>query len=256
MTSRSARSPPALAEDLVVVGPERRLVGGSEEVLHLDLLGAVVEDRRFDRPLEELVGVAAEELVERVLARDVDGEPAALPAGPAPHLPEAGDRPGEVDADRGVELADVDPELERVGGGDGEQVARGELRLDLAALLRRVAGAVGGDPVGHPALPPPDELVEAKRLISSMPRRLRMKQIVRTPRETSSTSRSAASETGERRVIVRCSITGGFHIAISRPARGAPSSSSSSNGRPVSRSASSPGLAIVAEANTKRGSAP
>jgi hypothetical protein len=97
---------------------------------------------------------------------------------------------------------------------------------------------------------------EAKRLISSIPRRLRMKQIVRTPRETNSTSRSAASETGERRVIVCCSITGGFHIAISRPARGAPSSSSSSKGTPVSRSASSPGLAIVAEASTNLGSAP
>jgi hypothetical protein len=93
-------------------------------------------------------------------------------------------------------------------------------------------------------------------LINSIPRRLRMKQIVRTPRETSSTSRSAASETGERRVIVRCSITGGFHIAISRPARGAPSSSSSAKSSPVRRSASSRGLAIVAEASTKRGSSP
>ncbi len=94
------------------------------------------------------------------------------------------------------------------------------------------------------------------RLISSIPRRLFMKQIVRTPRWTSSQSMSAASETGERRSWVACSITGGFHIAISRPARGAPSSSSRSNSSPVSRSASSPGLAIVAEAMMNRGSAP
>jgi hypothetical protein len=52
------------------------------------------------------------------------------------------------------------------------------------------------------------------------------------------------------------SISGGFHIAISRPARGAPSSSIGSNGSPTSRSASSTGLAIVAEASRKRGSAP
>ena len=82
------------------------------------------------------------------------------------------------------------------------------------------------------------------------------KQIVRTPWETSSASSSAASESGERRVPVALSISGGFHIAISRPARGAPSSSISSNGVPTSRSASSTGLAIVAEASRKRGSEP
>src|SRR4029077_11266826 len=123
---------------------------------HLDLLGAVIEDRRLYGALEELVGVAAEELVQRVLARDVDGEAAAPAPGPAPHLPEARDGAGEVDADRRVELADVDAQLERVGGGHREQVARGELGLDLATLLWGVAGAVGGDSVGHPALPAPD----------------------------------------------------------------------------------------------------
>jgi hypothetical protein len=38
-----------------------------------DLLALVVEDRRLDGPTDELVGVAAEELVERVGAGDVDG---------------------------------------------------------------------------------------------------------------------------------------------------------------------------------------
>ena len=54
-------------------------------MLHLDLLGAVVEDRRLDRPLEELVRMAAEELVERVLAGDVDGE-ARGAAAARPHI--------------------------------------------------------------------------------------------------------------------------------------------------------------------------
>src|SRR5918995_5673619 len=139
---------PTLAQDLVVLRAERGLVGGREQVLQLDLLGAMVQDGRLDRPLQELVGMAAEELVESVLARDVDGEPAAAAPGAPPHLPEARDGAGEVDADRGVELADVDPELEGVGGGDREQLARGELRLDLAALLGRVAGPVGGDALG------------------------------------------------------------------------------------------------------------
>jgi hypothetical protein len=96
----------------------------------------------------------------------------------------------------------------------------------------------------------------AKRWISSIPRRLFRKQIVRTPWETSSTSSSAASDSGERRVPLASSISGGFHIAISRPLRGAPSSPTGSNGSPTRRSASSTGLAIVAEASRKRGSAP
>ena len=75
---------PALAEDLVVGAAglrrraaERRLVGGGEQVGGLDPLVRVVEDRRLDRAREELVGVAAEELVERVLAGDVERDPLA-----------------------------------------------------------------------------------------------------------------------------------------------------------------------------------
>ncbi len=111
-----------------------------------DLLVGVVEDRRLHRPVDELVGVAAEELVERVLAGDVDGESASTASRPPPHLAQAGDGAGEGDADRRVELADVDPQLQRVGGDDGEQLAAGEPRLDLAPLLRGVAAAVGRDP--------------------------------------------------------------------------------------------------------------
>ena len=63
---------------------QRQLVGGRDQVPRGDLLVGVVEDRRLDRAAEELVGVAAEELVERVLAGDVDREaaPRAAPPGP------------------------------------------------------------------------------------------------------------------------------------------------------------------------------
>ena len=95
-----------------------------------------------------------------------------------------------------------------------------------------------------------------KRWISSIPRRLFRKQIVREPLMTRSASSSAASESTERRCIVFWSITGGFQIAIRRLARGAPSESTSANSVPTSRSASSTGLAIVAEAQMNRGSEP
>ena len=133
-------------EDLGVLLAQRQLVGRRDHVPAGDLLAGVVEDRRLDRAADELVGVAAEELVERVLAGDVDRQAAAAAPRPAPHLAQAGDGAGEGDADRRVELADVDAELERVGGDHREQLAGREPGLDLAPLLRRVAAAVGRDP--------------------------------------------------------------------------------------------------------------
>src|ERR1700730_12273940 len=95
----------------------------AEEMLDVDLGAVRVEDRRLDGTLEELVGMTAEELVEGVLAGDVQRQAPPAPARTAPHLLQARDRPGEGDVDRRIELTDVDPQLERVGGDDAEQVA-------------------------------------------------------------------------------------------------------------------------------------
>ena len=114
----------------------------------------VVEDRRLDRSREQRLRLAHEVLVERVLARDQDGEAGAAAAGPPPLLPQRRDRPREADRDRAVERADVDPQLERVGRRDAEQVARHQPLLDLAALRRRVAGAVRRQPRRHRRLDP------------------------------------------------------------------------------------------------------
>jgi hypothetical protein len=140
---------PSRAQELGIRFRQGQLVGGREHVRRLDPVVLVVEDGALHRSLQELVGMAAEELVERVLARDVQREPLAAPPGPAPHLPQAGDRAGKSGADRRVEIADVDPQLERVGRDDREQVSRGEPGLDLAALLRRVARPVRRDPLGE-----------------------------------------------------------------------------------------------------------
>ncbi len=102
----------------------------------------VVEDRRLDLPVEQRSGLAHEVLVERVLRRDEDRQAVLAAPGASPLLAEAGNRAGEADGDRAVEVADVDPELERVGGGDAEELSLDESPLDLAALLGRVAGAV------------------------------------------------------------------------------------------------------------------
>ena len=96
-----------------------------------------------------------------------------------------------------------------------------------------------------------------KRAISSTALRDFMKTIVRAPWLTSSASRSAASASAERRVASCSSTIGGFHIATVLRAPGEPSRSITVNSSsPVSRSASSAGLAIVALARMKRGSVP
>ena len=71
------------------------------------------------------------------------------PTGPSPHLPEAGHRSGKGHADRRIELADVDPQLERVGGDYSQQLTVAETPLDLLALAGGVASAIGRDPLGQ-----------------------------------------------------------------------------------------------------------
>ena len=106
----------------------------------------VIEDRRLDPPREQRLRLAHEVLVERVLARDQGGEPVAAAARPAPLLAEARDGAREADREDSVEKADVDPELERVGRADAEQLALDEAVLDRPPLLRRVAGPVRREP--------------------------------------------------------------------------------------------------------------
>src|ERR1700735_5340372 len=129
-------------------------------MLGVDLAVAWIEDRGLDRAPDELVRMAAEELVERVLAGDVDRQTAAATAGPSPHLAQAGDRPRERHTDGGVELADVDPQLEGVGRDHAEQLARGRAALELVALGRRVPGPVGSDPFGDLGVEPIDRVAE------------------------------------------------------------------------------------------------
>ncbi len=109
------------------------------------------------------------------------------------------------------------------------------------------------------------------RLSTSTPLRDFMKQIVRAPSPTSRASISAASASAERRAPSvppgappaelaappTKSVVGGFHTAIRRAGAGEPSRSiRATSSSPVRRSASSSGLAIVAEVNRKRGSVP
>ena len=136
-----------VAEHVAVGVVERRLERGREHVPVEDARVRVVEDRRLDAPLEQRLRLAHEVLVERVLAGDQHRQPVAAATGAPPLLAEARDRAREAGRDHAVEQADVDPELERVGRGDAEQLAGRQPPLDVAALRRRVAGPVGREPV-------------------------------------------------------------------------------------------------------------
>src|SRR4029078_4806080 len=103
------------------------------------------EDGRLHSTVHQRLGRPQKELVERVLVWGEDGEALASPSRAAPLLAQAGHCPGEADRDCTVQEPDVDSELERVGGGDAEQVAFDEASLDVAPLRRRVAGSIRGE---------------------------------------------------------------------------------------------------------------
>ncbi len=121
---------------------QRSLVCRGAHVAGEHARARVIEDRRLRPPAQELVRLAHEELVERVLGGDEHREPVAAAPGAPPLLTQRGDRAGKADGDDRVEQSDVDPELERVRRRDAEQLPGGEPPLDLPPLGRGVAGAI------------------------------------------------------------------------------------------------------------------
>jgi len=137
-----------LAEVFRVGRCQRPLIGRRHEVGARDVWVVEVDDRLLDGAREQSLGLAHEVLVERVLAGDEHGPAVPGPAGPAPALQQAGDGAGEAGDEAEIERADIDAELERRRCDDAVELVAEELALDLATLLRCVAGAVGLDAVG------------------------------------------------------------------------------------------------------------
>ena len=123
----------------------------------------------------------------------------------------------------GVEQADVDPELERVGRRDAQQLALDEPPLDLAPLRGRVAGPVGREARAELAVAEPvdGEAVDELGRPAALAERERALPARRRARPAGATRRRARS----RAAPSSSSRSGGFQSAIVRSARGAPSSS-------------------------------
>ena len=127
----------------------------------------------------------------------------------------------------------------------------------LCNRFLRAHWKLSGLPQSFQILDSGDQQSAVKRVISSTALRELMKQMVRASAFTRSARSSDASPSADARVPSASSSSGGFHIAIRRRACGAPSRSiRRKSSRPVRRSASSTGLAIVAEASRKRGAVP
>ncbi len=100
----------------------------------------------FGRAPGQLVGVGDVPLVELVVSGDEDSSrPARSAAGTARLLPQRCQRAGESVEDYRIEAADVDAELECVGGGDPEEAPLREVVFERPSLAREVARAIRGD---------------------------------------------------------------------------------------------------------------
>ena len=206
---RASRRPPA----------DRPLVGRRVHVRVEDPRVRVVEPRRLDPPLEQRLGLAHEELVERVLARDQHREAVAAAPGPAPLLAQRGDGAGKADRDRAVELRRCRSRA-RAHRSPRPRAARPP---SAAARSRAAAQACSRPGTGASrAAVAVSTRSEVKRWISSAALRLFAKQIVRRPRETSPDISSDASESALARTPSSGSSRAGFQrtTSRSRPGRG------------------------------------
>ena len=89
-------------------------------------------------------------LIDRVISGQQHGQAFVVPATAAPRLlPTAGDRARVVDEQRHIERADIDAELQCVGGRHAAQIAAEQILLDLPAFVGQIAAAIGPHLVGQ-----------------------------------------------------------------------------------------------------------
>ena len=124
-------------------GRERQLERGALHVVDEDVQVVGIDQRVLGRGIEEIRGIADNELIERRAAGDEHGRrPTAPSSRTSGSLPRGGDRPGVTGHDTDVERADVDAELQRVGRDDRAHAPLAQPFFNLAAALRQVTTAI------------------------------------------------------------------------------------------------------------------
>ena len=222
---------------------------------HVRIIG--IDDGMLGRLSEEIIGMAGKVLIDRIVAGQENGQAFVVAAACPPGLlPGAGDRAGITGQQDHVERADVDTQLQGVGRGHTPQLAGEQLALDLASLAGQVAAAVGAHFVsrgraavrratGRRSGEPARLLAECGRTSSPGRRSRSLRPSARPHRHWRCGGPAGPAPNGL-----------GFQRAKYLRPRGAPSPAIAVTGRPISRLASSAGLAIVALALRKTGREP
>src|SRR2546425_13375263 len=105
-----------------------------------------VDQSLFRVSPKEVLGMVDEVLVQRAARGHIDGGGGTTAPSSTPDLlPGAGDRPGVAAENRGIEVPDVDPQLERVGADHAADRSIAQAVLDLAPLQREVPTPVAAD---------------------------------------------------------------------------------------------------------------
>ena len=127
-------------------GLERKLKGGAFDVARQDQEVVGVDEGPLGRLAEEVIWVVHDVLVQWAGARNQHSAGDIVPAAcPSRLLPGAGDGSGIPAHDAGVQLADVDPQLQGVGRDHAPHLPLSKATLDLPPLLGKVAPPVAAN---------------------------------------------------------------------------------------------------------------
>ena len=136
----------AAAKQILVLWRERHLVCGARQVLGQHVAVAGVTARGLVRSLKEVAWMSHIVLVERIVEPDQHRQSLTVASsGASGLLPHAGNGPRISDQYGGVQVPDVDAQLERRGGGETQQLPGEQGLFQGTALLRHIARPVGSD---------------------------------------------------------------------------------------------------------------
>ena len=239
------------------VAGNRQLEAGRAQVVeqHVEVVG--VDQAVLGRAVEEVVRVRGQELVDGRGRADQGRQARPGPASGTTHLLPGGcDGARVADADGRVQAADVDAKLERVGCDHAAHAAVAQSCLDLMPLVGQIAAPVAADGV-RVAGWRSERLAQVAGEDLDRGPRLRANAMVCTPPPMSRSAEPLAGEqrgaadaellVGDRRVDDQHVPTAAMGRRCRRSDRRAPRAPAP---------ASSRGLAMVALAQMKIGSAP
>ena len=129
---------------------QRQLGRRAQQLRTQDVRVGRVDHHPFDGFVQQRCGMVHQVRVERIVAGDQNDQCAlAAPARTAGLLPERCDGTREARKHNGIEAGDVDPELQRIGGGQSAQLAVGQRPFQSPTILGQVTGPIRRHLIGE-----------------------------------------------------------------------------------------------------------